>query len=195
MESFDQAFLNTMKHEGGYSNRASDLGGETFRGISRRWWGGWEGWDIIDGYEDGGRKIVGVNSSVELEHMAVRFYKENYWDRARCEQMPRAVAGVIFDYAVNSDVPDAVLSMQEGLNRLNRNETVYKDIVEDGRIGRKTFTALSACVADGRERVLCVDILMRRVMKFNEVIDEHPEQEINYLGWIRRIAEQLKAVV
>ena len=36
MADFNDAFDETMGHEGGYVNDSNDAGGETYRGISRR---------------------------------------------------------------------------------------------------------------------------------------------------------------
>ena len=37
-----------LKHEGGYANVSGDLGGETYRGISRKNFPSWNGWEIVD---------------------------------------------------------------------------------------------------------------------------------------------------
>ncbi len=46
--SFAEALKHTLEFEGGYANDPADRGGETFRGISRKNWPRWSGWDLID---------------------------------------------------------------------------------------------------------------------------------------------------
>ena len=45
----DRILLNLIyKSEGGYANMEGDSGGETYKGISRKWFPKWEGLKIID---------------------------------------------------------------------------------------------------------------------------------------------------
>ena len=48
MAQFEPAFEKTMKFEGGYANNPADRGGETYRGIARKIWPGWNGWPLVD---------------------------------------------------------------------------------------------------------------------------------------------------
>ena len=54
MDHFKEAFTKTMSEEGGYNFDRMDPGGETYMGISRVYWPSWEGWVIIDKYEEKG---------------------------------------------------------------------------------------------------------------------------------------------
>ncbi len=60
-------------HEGGYTNDPVDVGGETYRGIARRYNPQWEGWDLID---DTKPNIKHTN----LDPYVHKFYEEKYWD-------------------------------------------------------------------------------------------------------------------
>ena len=51
MANFIKSYEITCKHEGGYSFDPDDAGGETYKGISRRFNPQWSGWKIID-YSD-----------------------------------------------------------------------------------------------------------------------------------------------
>ncbi len=48
MAIFDAAFEKTAAIEGGYVFDPDDAGGETYKGISRRFNPSWGGWDKID---------------------------------------------------------------------------------------------------------------------------------------------------
>lgn len=44
MADFNEAFAATSMDEGGYANHCNDNGGETYAGISRKFWPGRNGW-------------------------------------------------------------------------------------------------------------------------------------------------------
>ena len=48
MADFNKAYKATMGHEGGYVDDPADKGGETYKGIARRYNPGWGGWKQID---------------------------------------------------------------------------------------------------------------------------------------------------
>jgi lysozyme family protein len=48
MAHFKTAYALTMGHEGIYSNNPKDRGGETYKGIARKFHPSWEGWKAID---------------------------------------------------------------------------------------------------------------------------------------------------
>ena len=48
MADFTKAYALTAAYEGGYVDDPEDAGGETYRGISRRYHPSWQGWQIID---------------------------------------------------------------------------------------------------------------------------------------------------
>lgn len=48
MAEFKPAFEQTIAHEGGYMNDPDDPGGETYKGVARKYWPKWLGWHIID---------------------------------------------------------------------------------------------------------------------------------------------------
>lgn len=187
---FKEAFENTIKHEGGFHRGRGglDLGGMTYRGISRRFWGSWEGWDIIDSHLGGSGSAAGLKHHVELMALTERFYEENYWLPMKCGEMPQEIANIVFDFGVNAGADDALPALQEGLNLLNNAGELYSDIAEDGRIGPATLRALRLCAAAGRLQRLCVDVLARWVYVFHGTILKHPEQEKNYNGWLKRIS-------
>ena len=48
---YKEAIKKTLKYEGGYVNDKDDRGGETYRGVSRRYHPNWSGWKIVDEYK------------------------------------------------------------------------------------------------------------------------------------------------
>ena len=51
MAYFGDAFKKLSIKEGGYVNDKDDAGGETYRGISRKYNPTWQGWTMIDSYK------------------------------------------------------------------------------------------------------------------------------------------------
>jgi lysozyme family protein len=48
MADLTTAYESTMKAEGGYVNNPQDPGGETYKGIARKFNSKWDGWIAID---------------------------------------------------------------------------------------------------------------------------------------------------
>src|ERR1035441_4044145 len=46
---FNAAHQQVMGNEGGYANNPADAGGETYKGIARKFWPQWCGWKYVDG--------------------------------------------------------------------------------------------------------------------------------------------------
>jgi len=148
MEYFEEAFVSTMLEEGGYSFDRMDPGGETYMGISRVYWPGWDGWCIIDRYSEEG--IVPEFAKRSLESLVFHFYRANFWNRMQGEkvaQISPEVAYELFDTAVNLDVPDAVKFLQIALNMQNQFGYIYPELLTDGLLGPKTLGVLERYLA------------------------------------------------
>ena len=110
--NFTQAFTTLIGHEGGYVNDPRDPGGETKFGISKR------------AYPD-----VDI-ASLTLEQ-ASAIYKRDYWDRARCDELPDVVAFQVFDTAVNSGIGQSIRFLQRAVG-----------VADDGQVGPLTVSAV-----------------------------------------------------
>ena len=117
--TFDEAFVELLGHEGGYSNNPLDPGGETMWGVTAKV-------ARANGY-DGPMKDLPVE-------FAKKLYKKSYWDPVWAEQLPRAVRYAVFDAAVNSGPVQAIKWLQEAAKT-----TV------DGKLGPNTMKAIQAC--------------------------------------------------
>lgn len=92
--NFDCAFDLLIGHEGGYVNHASDPGGETKFGVSKR------------SYPNEDIKNLTLDRAKEI-------YQVDYWEAAGCEHVPDSVKFDLFDMAVNSGIPRAIKTLQE----------------------------------------------------------------------------------
>ncbi|SHJ30206.1 Predicted Peptidoglycan domain-containing protein [Malonomonas rubra DSM 5091] len=192
MADFESAFKITLGHEGGYVFDPDDAGGETYRGVSRRYHPGWVGWSSIDRLKQQAENRRQLNRLLaeddDLQLQIRDFYKQHYWDRFQGDAIDsQQLAEELFDTGVNMGVHRAVRFMQEGLNLLNRNQKSFKDILEDGKSGPGTLAALNAYLAkDPAEHLLKIMNVLQG-MHYIDYMRKSPAQEKYARGWLKRV--------
>lgn len=190
MQEFDRAFLVTMGHEGGYVNDKDDAGGETYRGISRRFHPSWPGWQYIDQAKGMDNFPAVLKISKDLQADVLNFYRAQFWDRfngdAVAEVAP-SLANELFDTAVNMGVHRAVIFLQQALNVLNRNQQIYADLVPDGKFGTNTMKALQAYIGNDEPKLLLVVMNALQANHYLEYMGKDPVQEKYARGWFKRV--------
>ena len=191
MVDFNQALQKTLLFEGGYSIDPDDVGGETYKGISRRYHPDWTGWPLIDAAKTDSDSSFPSNLKdiEELQDLIAVLYKQLYWDRIWGNSIPeQSIAEKLFDTSVNLGVKRAVGYLQDGLNLLNRNQKNYNDIVSDGLFGRNTLNALKTYLElDDNEPVYLLKIMgVLQGMQYIEVMRKSPVQEKFARGWLKR---------
>ena len=113
MAEFKVAEKYVLVNEGGYVNDPDDSGGETYRGISRKNFPGWSGWEIVDGHKPL-RHGEFINSKI-LDAQVNTFYKVNFWDKMKGDQISNQnVASYFYDFFVTSG-GNAVIELQKVL--------------------------------------------------------------------------------
>jgi lysozyme family protein len=88
MADFDEAYLITIGIEGGYDNDPEDAGGETYKGISRKYYPDWRGWVFIDSYKTQPNFPNNAYSDGTIDTMVRTFYKEHFWNLFWGDQIP-----------------------------------------------------------------------------------------------------------
>ena len=128
---FEKALTVILRNEGGYANDPNDQGGETYKGISRKFHPGWEGWKIVDALS-----VSELEHDNELQSLVKKFYYD-YYKKYNLdyigEQNPLIF---VFDATVLMGVK-AIEIFQESIN-IQYKQTV---ISSDGIIGRRTINA------------------------------------------------------
>lgn len=100
--NFKTCLSVTLEYEGGYSDHPSDPGGATMQGITQK---------VYDEYRAReGKDAKPVHEMYRAEMQTI--YDLQYWDRAHCDELPKGIDLVVFDYAVNSGVGRAVKDLQ-----------------------------------------------------------------------------------
>lgn len=138
--------------DGGLVDNPKDPGGITKWGI------------CLKAYPSLGRQGI-----IDLtREQAVEIYKRDYWDACRCDELPDALALLVFDCAVNQGVSTAIKLLQRALK-----------LKEDGKIGSQTLK-----IANTRSpRFVCVEFAARRAVRYG-VLKTFADFG---LGWMRRL--------
>lgn len=131
MANFQAAYDKTSKNEGGYANVSGDTGGETYAGISRKWFPNWRGWPIVDA-----AKPLKWNQKIKNDKLAqlVRdFYKKEFWDRVGGDQIEdQLTAERLYDFGVNAGQGVSLKQIQAVLG-----------IAQTGRLDAATIEAIN----------------------------------------------------
>jgi lysozyme family protein len=170
-QDWDKTIEFIMKFEGGWGNDPNDSGGETIFGISRKNWPNWEGWSIVDSLKSGKDFPMNANTYDALIDKAKDFYKVNFWQKCRCDDLPFPFSTMVMDCAVNEGVTEAkrILQMAVGVD-------------VDGVIGLNTLTA--AVKASPRRAML---YMAYRLVSYHQIIQNNPKDKVFDLDWCFRV--------
>jgi len=188
LANFLEAYNITMKNEGGWGDDPTDVGGETYKGIARRYNPSWNGWIIVDEYKTKPGFPNTAYNDTNLNAKVKEFYKAMYWDVNLLDEFAsQGIANEMFDTGVNMGVGRAGKFLQKALNLLNKNGTVYPDVVEDGSIGSNTIKALNSYLAYKDESFVYKLMNIFQGMHYIEYMTKSPAQEKFAFGWLERV--------
>src|SRR5229473_2736694 len=177
MADFEKSVGQLLELEGGYVNDPQDPGGETFRGLSRKNWPAWVGWNKLDqhkllpGFPDS------LHDDTRLSAMVKAFYSEQYWDNYFNQINSQAIADKLLGMSVNFGKETAVSLLQRALGYLQG-----KVVIEDGKFGPRTLDFINGT----DENKLLIELRARGAVRYVEIILRDPLQEKFQLGWMRR---------
>jgi len=191
MADFKTAYSKTMAHEGNYVHDPDDAGGETYKGIARKYNPSWDGWKVIDDC----KKMIScdkfpqcLDEKQDLQDSVHSFYKEKYWDVNKLDNFPsQEVAEEMFDTGVNMGIGRAAKFLQKSLNYLNRNGKLYPDLIVDGDIGGKSLSAVDKIFHDGDDKILLTMLNVLQGNHYMQYMDKDPVQRKYARGWFRRV--------
>lgn len=166
--NFDEAFNLTVGHEGGFTLNKADAG---------NWTGGKVGAGILKGTKYG----IAANTypSEDIKNLTLErakfLYKRDFWDRAKCDQLPDSLRFHVFDVSVNSGVSRGVKTLQQALG-----------VTADGIIGNQTIGAAKSQRSE--------DVLLRFYsfrIAFYTSLDSF---KTFGKGWMNRVANNMKLI-
>ena len=188
MVEFSDAYNITLINEGGYVNDPDDLGGETYKGISRKFNPHWAGWVLIDDYKTLHEFPNNAYNDSALNLNVIMFYKHNYWDINSLDKFEsQNIVNEIFDTGVNMGADRAAKFLQLTLNVLNKDNKLYDDVVEDGKIGAKTLKALNACMDYMGDEYIYKVLNILQGMQYINYAKTNKTQEKYLYGWLKRV--------
>ncbi|MBI5267312.1 MAG: peptidoglycan-binding protein [candidate division Zixibacteria bacterium] len=187
MADFIAALKKLAEAEGGYANNPNDKGGETFKGISRKYHSDWPGWKRVDLLKTSPDFPRIAEADPDLTGAVGVFYRVEYWNRIKGDDIPQQeIAEYLFDTAVNfgtgpTDPDGASIYLQSALNEMGATLTV------DGVIGPATLSALRTLGSAASSRELLMWKLTRRRLVYRvKACLADRSQTANLLGWLRR---------
>lgn len=186
MTKFEAAYNKVMIDEGGYAFDKDDLGGETYKGISRVFNPNWDGWKIIDAYKSRYDFPNCLEADQDLQYLVKFYFKKKYYDPYLGDQLDDAIAEEMFDQAVNLGVQKAIEYLQRSLNILNRNQRDYEDIKVDGIFGQNTLKAYLKCVSVRGAKLLFNVLNIYQGKRYIELMEASQVKE-KFIGWFNRI--------
>ncbi len=189
MSNFRKAYDTVMGHEGGYSNHPDDMGGETYKGIARKFHGSWIGWKIIDAVKKahGTKGIDGLlNQNTELQNLVKNLYYEKYWSPMNCDKLEYAVATEVFDQTVNLGLAQATRHVQRVCNAYNT--SLFKDLTVDGKMGAKSKEAVNLVTAKhGAEKIAKALNAQQHVFYMSLAQNNPTQRKFLAGGWSSRV--------
>jgi|ERR1035437_881830 lysozyme family protein len=109
MANYKIAIDPVLAIEGGWVHDPNDNGGETYRGISRKFWPNWKGWVVVDQYKKLPNFPANLKGLVLLNQLVVDFYDVNFWDKIGGDNIKnQSIADLLVDSAVNEGISPAV---------------------------------------------------------------------------------------
>jgi lysozyme family protein len=158
---FKQCLALTLRFEGGYSNHTADPGGATMCGVTQK---------VYDSFRTKkglpAQAVRGI-SQVEIEEV----YKVGYWFPSGASSSSAVLAPVLFDFAVNSGVTQALKTCQSVLG-----------LTCDGVLGPKTVDRLSRATLLDAQRLLDA-----RQAFFDRICQKIPARKVFLAGWTNRV--------
>ena len=183
-----------LEAEGGYANVAGDLGGETYKGIARRYHGGWLGWARIDAAKrqpNFSDFSVVLETNGELQSDVQAFYHEKFWQPMQLESVAKQeVANEMFDIGAGPNGMSIAIKIAQGALIL-----LGKNIDLDGKIGSKTVEALNGYPHSADLVKLMNGLQLTAMLVGSANIDEFVNmiRDLKHLlqrflrGWLKRI--------
>ncbi|HET8888280.1 MAG TPA: glycosyl hydrolase 108 family protein [Candidatus Angelobacter sp.] len=155
--NFDNVLKFLLSDEGGFSNDPRDPGGMTNLGVTKRVWEAFVGHPVD---ETAMRALTPAD--------VAPLYRQNYWNRVHCDDLPVGVDYAVMDYAVNSGTSRAARTLQRACG-----------VADDGAIGPETIDAVNAA-----DPVTLIDNICDQRLAFLQSL---PTFDTFGRGWTARV--------
>jgi lysozyme family protein len=172
MATFEKAIAKVLRNEGGYVNDPSDPGGETYKGISRKNFGKWDGWTNIDAKKKNGNFPSNLESDLELQEKVNHFYETEFWNKVGgANIVDEDIAFAIFDFAVNAGTGVSKVIAQKVL-----------DLEPDGIFGKETLKKLNEV---DKEKFIAM-FTLGKIARYVSIAEKNKALKKYIFGWVKR---------
>ena len=172
MANFNLALSKVLSHEGGYVNDLDDLGGETYKGVSRKSHSSWSGWSIIDQNKTKSNFPKSLEANEMLRNLVEQFYFDIFWKPLKADEIQNQTsAESIFDYSVNVGIRTATKVVQ-----------FIVGTKADGIMGEKTLSKINSIDFEYFQAALTV----AKLKYYLFIIQRRPTSKKFLLGWLSR---------
>ena len=170
---FNKCYDHLLKNEGGYANDPVDRGGETYKGIARKFHANWEGWQLIEEYKHMTGFPDNAYADEDLNEMVRKFYKVKFYDRMNLDLIVNENSVLqIFDMGVNSGIKTSIKLAQKACEA---------GLTVDGIMGVKTAFEINHWGHLFFDRYV-----KQRITYYNDIVKRKPSQKRFINGWINR---------
>jgi lysozyme family protein len=173
--SFQVAYRLTESYEGGYANVANDLGGETYRGISRKFCKDWHGWTHIDKYK---RKHGIPKQNFYFNDLTdwhvIEFYLDIWVKEGFFDLENQLIANYLFDFRIHS--PIGMKMIQQQLNKYG-----YKF-----KLDNQMNAEMVAAINKINPKKFLSAIKKKRIEFYNHLANHNPSQKKFLSHWLKR---------
>lgn len=185
---FEKSLTQTLRNEGvvnngktGYVNSKNDSGGETNYGITK----------VV-------ARQCGYNGEMcDLpKEKAVAIYKNEYWIKSganRVSELSFNIAFLLFDFAVNSGVGNAVTTIQKVFNE---KYNINPKLAIDGVFGNKTLNAFITLQSYKKNNeFIFIEFEKYYISKILKYYTSLKKPKIGFqangVGWVNRVANNI----
>jgi len=172
MAEFKPAFQNAITTEGGYVNDPQDPGGETYKGVARKIWSKWAGWQTIDALKRQSAFPANLEKDASLQQSIADFYRVEFWDRLLLDQIEsQDAANSIFNFAVNAGIGTSATLAQ-----------MVVEVKADGMIGPDTTAAINSFDTDH----FIAAFTVAKIARYIHIVRKRPTSRKYFFGWVCR---------
>lgn len=187
MADFIRAFKASWVAGEGYTAGLPDI--EIYCGIERRFHPTWKGWPIVDALKfaasDEDELKMTLEQNKKLKGEVEEFFKSLYWNRFLGDRIAdQEVATELFLSSVELGVGRAVNGLQKSLNALNPGENAYAHVIEDGRLGPRTLSALDTYLKSEDPSFLLKAMRIRQALYYINRMKENPGRDAYARVWL-----------
>jgi lysozyme family protein len=166
VDVFPEALPFILAKEGEYTNHPADKGGPTNKGVIQR---------EYDVYRKEKNQVLQSVQSISDDEVS-DIYRNKYWNVGKCPVLPRRLAIVHFDTAINCGVYQAAKFLQRAIK-----------CPADGIVGPKTIAALNELLKTTDEVDIIHQYLNQRSEFYYGLVEKDPSQRVFIKGWQNRL--------